>query len=187
MAEPSQHEPKIRLQGRVLLASPVLSDGVFDHSVIFLAEHDPKQGAFGLILNHPTGQTVGELLSGDEFEPLRHLAVHFGGPVSNNNLTFSAFWWNEQKGLRSAIRISAEDAVHHAKRPGALVRAFAGYSGWSGGQLENELQRDSWIVTPAPPTLLGTAHDQHLWTSILRGLSPYHRILAEAPKNPLAN
>jgi len=186
MPESSQHEPQLRLQGRVLLASPLLSDGIFDRSVIFLAEHDPKDGAFGLILNHPTGHTVGELLSGEEFEPLRHIAVHFGGPVANNNLTFSAFWWNKKR-LHSATRISADEAVRHAKRPGALVRAFAGYAGWSGGQLESELKRDSWIVTTAPGNLLGAVHDQNLWAEILRELSPYHRILAEAPKNPLAN
>jgi putative transcriptional regulator len=186
MPESSQHEPQLRLQGRVLLASPLLSDGIFDHSVIFLAEHDPKDGAFGLILNRPTGHTVGDLLSGEEFEPLRHVAVHFGGPVANNNLTFSAFWWSNN-GLRSAIRLSAEDALRHSKRPGALLRAFAGYSGWSGGQLENELKRDSWIVTAAPDYLLGSPHDQNLWSQILRKLSPYHRILAQAPNNPLAN
>ncbi len=189
MTEPSQPKPQRQLQGQVLLAAPSLRDGIFDRAVVFLADHDAANGAYGLILNRPTGHAVGDLLHGEQFEPLRHLAVHFGGPVSSDNLTFSAFWWGKGKArkLRTACRISASDAVRHAKQPGTLVRAFAGYSGWSGGQLENELRRQSWIVTRVPGNLLAVTHDRQLWSEVLRSLSPYHRILAEAPEDPFTN
>lgn len=170
-----------------MLADPSLRDGVFDRAVVFLAEHDAAEGAFGLILNRPTGHAVGDLIEGDEFQSLRHIAVHFGGPVSSDSLTFSAFWWNKQRGLRAAVRISAADAVKRSRQPGTLVRAFAGYSGWSGGQLEAELRRQAWIVTKAPVNLLALSHDRHLWGEVLRTLSPYHRILAEAPDDPFMN
>jgi putative transcriptional regulator len=178
----------IALQGHLLLADPTLQDGYFDHSVVLLAEHKPKEGAFGLVLNQPTGHVVGDFLKDEIFAPLKKIAVHHGGPVSRDHLTFSAFWWNaEKKALRWAVRISAEDAISHSHRPGTLIRAFVGYSGWSPGQLETEIQRHSWIPIRPDNQLLGQNHDRELWAEILRHLSPFHRILAEAPHNPFLN
>ena len=177
----------IQLQGYLLLADPSLRDGTFDHSVILLAEHSPAEGAFGLILNHPTGRVVGDFLTDKDFGLLSRIPVHEGGPVGREQLTFSAFWWNQKNGLRWSIRISAEDAIKHSHRPGTIVRAFLGHSGWSPGQIEGELRRNSWITTRPAPELLGSDHDRTLWYSILRHLSPFHRILAEAPANPSLN
>ena len=185
--DPFTPDLPIQLQGQLLLADPSLREGAFRRSVILLAEHDSNQGTFGLILNHPTGKTVGDFLQGEEFTPLRQLAVHQGGPVAPDQLTFSSFWWSPKKGLRWAIRISAEDAVAHAHRPGRIVRAFIGHAGWSAGQLENELRRSSWITARPQPDLLGHEHDANLWSALLRRISPLHRILAEAPDDPMLN
>lgn len=186
-AGPSTPNSPDQLQGYLLLADPSLRDGTFDHSVILLADHSPAAGAFGLILNHPTNQVVGDFLTDKDFGPLRRIPVHDGGPVGREHLTFSAFWWNKKSGLRWAIRISAEDAIKHSHRPGRIVRAFVGHSGWSPGQLEGELRRASWITARPAPELLGADHDSSLWYGILRHLSPFHRVLAEAPANPLLN
>ena len=183
----SSFDLPIQLQGKLLLADPSLRDGTFNRSVILLAEHNMDEGAFGLILNQPTGKTVGDFLQGDDFTPLRQLAVHTGGPVAQDQLTFSSFWWSKKQGLRWAIRISAEDAVTHARRPGRIVRAFVGYSGWTAGQLENELRRSSWIAARPQADLLGQQHDRSLWAELLRHLSPLNRILAEAPDDPTLN
>lgn len=185
--DPSNPDLPIQLQGQLLLADPSLRDGTFDRAVILLAEHRADEGAYGLILNRPTGKAVGDFLHGDDFAPLRKLAVHNGGPVALDQLTFSSFWWSKKLGLRWAIRISAKDAVNHARRPGRIVRAFVGYSGWTAGQLENELRRSSWIAARPQPDLLGHAHDRSLWAELLRQLSPLHRILAEAPDDPTLN
>jgi putative transcriptional regulator len=67
------------------------------------------------------------------------------------------------------------------------VRAFIGYSGWTAGQLENELRRPAWFPVNPQPDLLGHEHDPELWAELLRGLSPLHRILAEAPDDPFLN
>ena len=74
--DPFTPDLPIQLQGQLLLADPSLREGAFRRSVILLAEHDSNQGTFGLILNHPTGKTVGDFLQGEEFTPLRQLAVH---------------------------------------------------------------------------------------------------------------
>ena len=179
--------PPIPLQGQLLLADPSLRDGIFGRSVVFLAEHHSGKGTYGLILNHPTGKTVGDFLFGADFAPLRQLPVHTGGPVAQDQLTFSSFWWSKKLGLRWAVRISAEDAVKHAHRPGRIVRAFVGHSGWSAGQLENELRHSSWFTARPHSDLLGHQHDLTLWTELMRHLSPLHRILAEAPNDPSLN
>jgi putative transcriptional regulator len=171
----------------LLLADPSLRDGAFHRSVILLAEHQADQGAFGLILNQPTGKTVGDFLPGEEFAALQQLQVHHGGPVAPDQLTFSSFWWSKKLGLRWAIRLSAAAAAAQAHRPGRIVRAYIGYSGWTAGQLENELRRNSWIAARPQPDLLGREHDTHLWSELLRHISPLHRILAEAPEDPTLN
>ena len=186
-ADPTKSDLPIQLHGKLLIADPSLRDGIFDKSVILLTNHTAADGAFGLILNHPTGKLVGDFLKGEEFASLRQLAVHQGGPVSDDQLTFSSFWWSKKLGLRWALRISAAAAAEHAHRPGRIVRAFIGYSGWSAGQLENELRRHSWFPVNPQPDLLGHDHDRSLWAALLRRMSPLHRILAEAPENPLLN
>lgn len=186
-ADPSHSDLPIKLQGKLLLADPSLREGTFNRSVILLAEHQSDQGAFGLILNQPLGKTVGDFLHGEEFAPLHQLQVHHGGPVAEDQLTFSSFWWSKKLGLRWAIRLSAKDAVAHAHRPGRIVRAYIGYSGWTAGQLENELRRNSWITARPLPDLLGMEHDRSLWSELLRHISPLHRILAAAPEDPSLN
>jgi putative transcriptional regulator len=183
---PSQETP-IRLQGQMLLADPSLREGTFHHSVILVADHSPEDGTYGLILNQPGGHLVGDFLKDEQFAPLARIAVHVGGPVARQHLTFAAFWWTPEKGLRFATRLSAHDAVRHARNSGTLIRAFVGYSGWAEGQLEAELRRRSWIMTKPSNQLLGFTHDEDLWSQTLRGLSPFHRILAEAPEHPEAN
>jgi putative transcriptional regulator len=185
--DPSNSASPILLEGKLLLADPSLRDGTFNKSVILLTNHTPADGAYGLILNHPTGRVVGDLLPSNQFASLRQLAVHDGGPVSRDQLTFSSFWWSRKLGLRWAMRLSAEEAVQHAHKPGRIVRAFVGYSGWSPGQLENELRRQSWFPVNPLPDLLGSEHDKALWHTLLSGISPLHRVLAQAPDDPLLN
>lgn len=187
MADVSQQESSIRLQGQLLVADPSLREGVFQHSVVLLAEHSAAEGAYGLILNHPSGHRVGEFIKDEEYSSLARIDVHVGGPLARKHLTFAALWWSEEKGLRFATRISAKDAVKHAQNSGTLVRAFVGYAGWTDGQLEGELRHSSWIAAQPTPDLLANTHDDSLWGAILRGLSPYHKIIAEAPGEPHLN
>jgi putative transcriptional regulator len=186
-ADPSKSDLPVTLRGSLLIADPSLRDGTFDRSVIVLTAHQLEEGAAGLIINHPTGHVVGDFLKAEEFAPLRNLAVHAGGPVMREQMTFASFWWSRKLGLRWAMRISAKQAAEQIYKPGRIVRAFIGYSGWSPGQLENELKRHSWFPVNPRPDLLGQPHDRALWAALLRGMSPMHRILAEAPEDPFLN
>ena len=173
-------------QGDLLLADPSLRDSIFDKSVILLAQHS-HEGAFGLILNQPTDKTVGDYLKDESLSSLSRLPVHVGGPVAREHLTFAAFWLSPQNELRFSVRISAEDAIERSKQSGVVVRAFTGYSGWTAGQLEEELERNSWVPSSAPENFLGMAHDETLWGDTLNGLSAFHRLLAMCPEHPWMN
>ncbi len=182
----SPHPPLHKLAGKLLLADPSLRDGTFHKAVILLGEQSSEEGAFGLILNQPTGQTVGNLLQDENFATLANVAVHHGGPVSREHLTFAAFWAKNGT-FDFAIRISAEEAAAYVKLPGTIVRAFVGYSGWAKDQLEGEMDRESWVTFPPDPQLLTEVHDITLWKKLMSSISPYHRLLADAPAEVMAN
>ena len=175
------------LTGKILLASPTLRDGIFHRSVILVAKHSEQEGAMGLILNQPSTQAVGDLISEEVLSPLANLPVYVGGPVGAKHLSFSALWVSQKGRFRYIPQISGDDALKRNRQPGTLVRAFVGYSGWSAGQLEDELEQNSWMVIDVPDTLLGMTHDQSLWAETLRGLSPFHQVLAEFPDQPELN
>lgn len=173
-------------EGNLLIADPSLRDGIFHKSIVLLVQHS-SEGAFGLVLNQPAGAVVGDYLADDSFAALARVPVLVGGPIAKSHLTFAAFWMSPDNELRFSIRISAEEAIARSKQPGTLVKAFAGYSGWSAGQLEEELERNSWVPSPAPENFLGMNHDDSLWKKTLNQLSPFHQLLALCPEHPWMN
>jgi putative transcriptional regulator len=185
--ESSTSEQSISLGGRLLLASPALADGTFDHSVILLSEHSADGGAHGIIINHPTGKTVGDLLKKPEFKPLAHVPVHHGGPLSAGELSFSAFSHFGETGIRHRTNISLEAAAKLVAKGDHIIRATIGHSAWSPGQIENELQRNTWITLRPSNEILSMQHDVSLWKNLLKTISPYHNLLSQAPQNPLLN
>ena len=48
------------------------------------------------------------------------------------------------------------------------VRIFAGYSGWTIGQLEGEIERNDWIVLSALPSDVLVQPRVDLWSRVLR-------------------
>lgn len=186
-ADPQKSKRPPRLQGRLLLADPTLGDGIFDRSVVLITHHSPHDGAYGLVLNRPTDNVVGGLLKDEAFAPLRSIPVFQGGPVELDQLKFAAFSWQPSRGLRHQMPLPLEKVVAANRRPGTLVRAFVGYSGWAAGQLEAEIERQSWFVVKPEADLLGLDHAQPLWADLMRRISPFHQILAAAPAHPWHN
>lgn len=185
--DPSASELPISLTGQLLLATPALTDSTFSRSVILIAEHSTTHGAIGTIINHPTDTTVGQLLPGPAFSALHHLPIHHGGPVSTGELSFSSLSWASSKSLDYSPRISAKHASQLITSGNHIVRATVGHSGWSPGQLEGELKRHTWITLRPSSTLFHHPHDLSLWSDLLKNISPYHHLLAEAPEKPFLN
>jgi len=176
-----------RLSGALLLAAPTLRDPHFSRSVIFLAAHNVDDGAFGYILNRPLEKRVTDLLPDQDLGELGQVPVFLGGPVSTDKLAFAAMCWKgDQKGLKCVTHLSVEDALTQI-REGNDVRGFVGYSGWTSGQIESELKRSSWIVTPPRETILTSEQPSHLWQDLLKEMGPVYRLMSGIPDDVSRN
>lgn len=175
------------LSGNLLLASPAMRDPNFARSVVFMAAHNEKDGAFGYILNRPLEQSVSDLLPDQDLGALGDVPVFMGGPVATDKLAFAALQWNKRRRtLRCQTHLSVADALH-ALSLGHDVRGFVGYSGWSGGQLENELEHRSWITTKAKPLVLTAKKPTALWSAILEEMGPVYKVMAKMPEDVSLN
>ncbi len=174
------------LKGSLIVADPSLREATFFRSVLLVTEHSPQHGAFGYILNRPIDRCVGDLLSEavlptDVRRRLAATPVYMGGPVSTEHLTFSALAWNEADGsLQYSTHLSAQEALAH-EAEGFQIRAFVGYSGWSGGQLEDEFAHKAWIVHRPERFVIDPDVSDRLWKDLLRDLSPWHKLVADEP------
>ncbi len=178
--EDSSH-PK-SLQGRLLIASPKLTEPTFARTVLLLANYSSSEGALGYVMNRPINKLVYDLLSDPEFGELGGVPVFQGGPVSQEHLTFCSLGWNNASdSLQLKTHLSTQEANQHLKE-GFSVRAFVGYSGWSGGQLESELEDDAWVVKVPVPEIVEIENlNSGLWSDLIRDVSPFHRLAADMP------
>lgn len=172
------------LAGCLLVAHPELMDPNFRRTVLLLSEHQKPKGAFGLILNRPTGQTVGELLAGQTVGKLGRVEVFLGGPVAVDQMSFAAFHWNPVLGrMECGHHLGLEEAEESLIRENTVLRAYIGYSGWAPGQLEGELRHRSWVVAKPRPAVLDPRNAAVLWRDVLVPLGPEFRLQAEAPEH----
>lgn len=175
------------LSGSLLLASPGLRDPNFFHTVLLLAAHNSDDGAFGYILNRPLDKRVSDLLEDRDLGALADVPVFLGGPVGTTKLSFASLGWSKKKGgLFVQTHLSTEDALRELEK-GRIVRGFVGYSGWSEGQLEDELEHKSWIACRPLSKVVTTLEPSDLWEDILTDLGPYYRLLAQMPSDPSMN
>jgi len=170
------------IAGKLLVASPEIGD-FFHRSVVLVVEHD-EDGAFGLTLNHPSstrlGETIPELadrLGSDQL-------IRLGGPVAPNALTCIGEF--EDPGESERLLVGAVGMVD-LERPAELERfqVFAGYAGWSAGQLDVEVEQDGWIL--AEPVADDAFSDGDLWSEVLKRLGGEYEVLARLPEDPSVN
>ena len=180
------------LRGKLLIASPVLIDPNFHRTVILIAEHT-EEGAMGLVLNRPA-----ETLVADVVPDLSELAeedapVFFGGPVASDSVIVLAEFDDPSRagvlldddlgfvGSDSGDLTDVADGVRRA-------RIYAGHSGWGPGQLEGELEEESWIVDPAPQREeLFSDDPDGLWSAVLRRKGREYALLSTMPPDPSVN
>jgi putative transcriptional regulator len=65
--------------------------------------------------------------------------------------------------------------------PTRKIKMFAGYAGWSPGQLESEMKRKAWLTHPATIELVFDSPPEQLWQEILRRKGWQYKILAQSP------
>jgi putative transcriptional regulator len=183
----SEPSPPISLAGSLLLAHPRLRDPNFRRSVVLLSAHD-EEGAMGVVLNRPLGQTLGELSDLFADGPLAKVPLFAGGPVQPKQVVICGWRFT---GLDNSFRLHfgllPDKAAALQAEEGLQVCAFLGYSGWSAGQLENELRQDTWVVSAIPANFMTMSQDDALWRGILGELNHEWKLLAEEPEDPSVN
>ena len=173
--------------GSLLVAHPNMLDPNFRRTVLFISEHDPSEGALGVIINRPLDRQVADLVSDTPPAGLADVPVFLGGPVGKNQLMFAAFEWQKGKGLKLNHNVALEQTSDAAGEKLVTICAFVGYAGWGAGQLESELNQKAWLLQKANPSLLRLERLPNLWFDIMRSLGPWYKMLAAAPDDPSLN
>lgn len=181
----SRQSPRQSLAGSLLLAHPGMRDPNFRRAIVLMSVHN-AEGAMGVVLNRPTGQRLGELNGEFALGALAHVPLFRGGPVKPEQLVLVA-WQPQEEGFRLHFGVEPDRAAQLATEEGTKLRAFLGYSGWGGGQLEEELKLKTWLVTEMPVDLLDGPQDAAMWRSVVGSLGQEWRLLAEEPDDTSVN
>jgi putative transcriptional regulator len=178
--------PQKFLKGKLLLDSGDLGGSFFQHTVILICEHN-AEGAFGLVLNRSLGKKVGEMIVADLPDALKESPLFLGGPVQPAALSFlhtDNFLPEGEVLPNLALGHSLDELVDVGESfsPAKKVRLFAGYSGWSPGQLEEELKRKAWLTFPASLELVFETPPDQLWQKILKSKGGWkNKLLSQMP------
>lgn len=183
---------------------PALVDPNFDHTVVYVLEHS-GDGSVGVVLNRPSEVTLEHVLptwaalaSGSDF-------FHVGGPCQTDAALCLA------RGERLDARLRAEggleELAEHGLKPCGSgifladldvasvpssqlisdIRVFAGYAGWSSGQLDAEIAAGAWLCLPAHPGDVFTDQPASLWRDVLHRQRGPLAILRSAPEDLALN
>lgn len=178
--------------GDLLISEPFLHDPNFERTVILVCENG-FEGTFGLVINKTTDLLLDEVM--DESIPFNG-KLNIGGPVEQNTLHYlhristpiegaieigeGLFWSGNYEQIRSLILsgvVTEQD-----------IKFFLGYSGWSEGQLREELDRQSWFVRPrASSRQIFELDEDELWKSILKEMGGKYKVFSNYPADPRLN
>ena len=186
MSAPRPPEISAGLTGRLLVATPALGDGTFQRSVVLLLDHD-EAGALGVVVNRPTPVDVADVLPGWQPYACEPGVLFQGGPVALDSALGLAVvtpggsdpaagdgedvpGWRRVVGRLGLVDLDVppEELAAGMSR----LRIFAGYAGWTAGQLEDELREGAWYVVAAEPSGFFldafSAEPDRLWRDVLR-------------------
>ena len=179
------------LKGQMLLDNGRLQGSCFHRAVLLICQHDPD-GAFGLVLNHPAGQKIGEALTANLSEQMKANDLFVGGPVQPHALSYlhaDDFLPDANVLPNLNLDHSLDDLVDLADSfsPTQRLKVFAGYAGWSPGQLDDEMKRDTWLTHPASIDLVFHHPPGELWPMILKQKGWKYRLIAQQPEDLSGN
>jgi putative transcriptional regulator len=180
------------LRGRLLVATPTLYDPNFFRTVVLVLEHG-EDGAIGVVLNRPSETGVGETLPDWDGLASDPGVVFVGGPVSPEAAIGLARARTAEHADGWAPLFGPLGTVDLGREPVALpvavdnLRVFAGHAGWTGGQLDGEVESGGWFVLDAAPDDVFTSEPGTLWASVLRRQGGRLAMFAAAPAHPSLN
>lgn len=177
-------------QGQFLIAMPSLSCSVFSKSLIYMLEHN-REGAIGLIINHPVNITTDDLLLqiNPEYNGSSHPQhVYTGGPVD----AYRGFvlhqpgkqTWQNQTTLTPNFAITLSADILEAMSQGEDVQEYMivlGYSGWAPDQLEQELADNAWLTVATDPVeIFNLQPEQRLYAAARKLGIDYEQLSGDA-------
>jgi putative transcriptional regulator len=179
------------LRGRLLVATPAIESGPFLRSVVFLLDHD-EDGALGVIVNRPLDSEVDEVLPDWGSRVNAPMCLFAGGPVAMDSALALGVLADAEPPVgwrRMAGRVGLVDLEGPVPGKGELagLRVFAGYAGWSPGQLEAELEEGGWLVVDAHDSDLVSPRPERLWREVLRRQDDDVRFWTTFPDDPSVN
>lgn len=181
------------LAGKLLIASLRITEPTFFRTVVFVCAHD-AEGALGVVINRPLkGEAVARHLP--RFEPFAsEPAVLFSGGPVETAAALVLGRWKPILDIPTPNLIVGRTGLLELSRPieelsGSLaeVRLYAGYAGWTGGQLEAELEQESWFVVDAMEDDIFSARPETLWRDVLQRQPGRLAMFAYAPNDPGVN
>lgn len=183
--------------GALLIASPSLADPNFARTIVLLLDAG-SDGALGVVLNRPTSLEVGEVLAGWEGVVAGPGVLFQGGPVETDSALAVASVAAEGAGEGDSPvgwrRVFDSTGVVDLDTPVEIVgsalsslRIFAGYAGWSAGQLEAEIEEGAWFVVAAEPGDPFRDEVSGLWAEVLRRQGGTLAMLSTMPTEPELN
>jgi putative transcriptional regulator len=166
-AQPPGNADEFCLANHFLIAMPSMLDPIFGGAVVYICEHN-SEGALGVIINKPTDMTMSSLLERVELDleiqplnlPMGDSQILFGGPVQAErgfvlHAPFGQF--NSMLPVTDDVSLTTSrdvlEEVAAGRSPRRLLVAL-GCSGWSAGQLEEEIVRNGWLTVEADPTVI---------------------------------
>ncbi len=178
-------------KGNLLIANPFLKDHNFLRTVVFLCEHSDI-GSLGFVLNRLLTQKLGHFLT--ELEAF-DINLFYGGPVENNTIHFlhqypdiidggqqvldNLYWGGNFESLVANIQGGNLDLNK--------IKFFIGYSGWSDGQLENEMNEKSWLTVKATRNLIFHNKPEDIWKNSLKHMGGDYEMMINFPLDPQFN
>jgi putative transcriptional regulator len=179
--------------GNILISVPLSGDFYFDRTVVLLIEHN-ENGSFGFILNKSLPLTLNDLFPKATPE-LGHISVYNGGPVDHEELFAVHTYGDLIKGstpIANGLYLGglASQLVNCIKSDFLdehFIRFYLGYSGWSQGQLEAELNRDLWLVSTFQEKLLFHDDDENCWNIAVTSLGEDYSSWFNIAQTPFLN
>jgi putative AlgH/UPF0301 family transcriptional regulator len=182
--------------GALLVALPSLTDPTFAGAVVYVLDHSDT-GTIGVVLGRPSEVGIGDVLPGWSELAVPPDAFHVGGPCETDTALCLATRCGDgplpaDSGLRQVsgrvhlVDLDSDPDLLDGEIEG--LRVFAGYAGWSPGQLAAELAEGAWACVPGDPgDVLAPASGPELWRAVLRRQTGRLAVLSTAPADPTAN
>ena len=177
MKFPEDFKNKNYEKGSLLIANPVLPDPNFSRTVILLCDHD-EQGSFGLVINRSTQLKAPDLFLNINILKSYNEKIYLGGPVSQSMVFFlcrSPSAAGKLDEICSGVYLGSnletlESLYSSLENPEQDIRFYLGYSGWSGGQLAEEMEQNSWLVQIANEQFIFLDSENLIWPQAVNSL-----------------